>query len=142
VNQVLDEIGADAIPQIVVFNKNDLTGEPARSERDEAGRVVRIWLSAQTGAGVELLNEALAERYRQQAHVLRLRLPPQAGRLRAALYQHVDVRAESAHKTGGWRIDVALTEQQLAWLQRQPDFRDEYVEPAPRARLARAGARA
>ena len=142
VNQVLAEIGADAIPQIVVFNKCDLTGEVPRCERDAEGRVQRIWLSAQSGAGVELLQAALAERYRQQAHRLRLRLPPHTGRLRAALYEHLDVRGETALELGGWRLEVALNEQQLAWLQRHPDYREEYIEPAPRARLARAGSRA
>jgi GTP-binding protein HflX len=142
VNQVLAEIGAAEIPQIVVFNKSDLTGEPPRCEHDAGGQVSRIWLSAQTGAGVELLHAALVERYRQQAHTLQLRLPPQAGRLRAALYEHVDVRGERALESGGWRIEVALNEKQLAWLQRQPDYRDDYVEAAPSVRLARAGSRA
>jgi GTP-binding protein HflX len=142
VNRVLAEIDAAGIPQMVIFNKIDLTGESAHAERDDDGGVTRLWLSAQTGAGVELLHAALAERYRQQTHTLSLRLPPQAGRLRAALYQHLDVRAESPLKAGGWRIEVAMNEKQLAWLQRHPDFDDDYVERKLRARLARAGARA
>lgn len=142
VNSVLAEIEAAAIPQIVVFNKIDLTGEPPRLERDAEGRPARIWLSAHTGAGIDLLRGALTELYRQQTHTLRLRLPPGAGRLRAALYQELDVRTESALKTGGWRLEIALNDKQNAWLQRHPDFSADFIEPARRSRLARAGSRA
>lgn len=142
VNQVLAEIEAAQIPQLAVFNKIDLTGETPHLERDAAGQVTRVWLSAKTGAGVELLLDALAERYRQQVHRLQLRLPPRAGRLRAALYERLDVRAESALEAGGWRIDVALDDKQLAWLRRHPDFQEEYLDRPPRARLARVGSRA
>ena len=51
VNQVLEEVGAGALPQIEVFNKADLIGEPPRVETGELGNVRRVWLSAQTGAG-------------------------------------------------------------------------------------------
>ncbi len=142
VNQVLEEISAAEIPQIVVFNKIDLTGEPPRLERDTAGQVVRLWLSARTGEGMELLREALAEQYRKRAHTLHLQLPPSAGRLRAGLYEHGDVRSETVLDDGSWRLDVVLDEKQLAWLQRHADFCDEYLLPAPAPRLARARSRA
>lgn len=61
VNKVLHEIGADSIPQILVLNKIDLQSLPAGVERDEYGRIVRIRLSAKTGAGVDKLREVLAE---------------------------------------------------------------------------------
>ena len=61
VNQVLGEIGAEAVPQILVHNKIDLTPLPPRVERDEYGRISRVWASAQTGAGVESVRQALEE---------------------------------------------------------------------------------
>jgi GTPase len=61
VNQVLGEIGAQAVPQILVHNKIDLTRLPPRVERDEYGRISRVWASAQTGAGVEFVRQALEE---------------------------------------------------------------------------------
>ncbi len=142
VNQVLEEIAAAEIPQLVVFNKIDLTGEKPHIERDATGGVARVWCSAKTGAGMELLLDALGERHRQQTHRLRLRLPPQAGRMRAALYEELDVRAESALEAGGWRIEVALDDKQLAWLHRHPDFHEEYLERRLGARLARIGSHA
>ena len=61
VNKVLHEIGADKIPQILIYNKIDLQDLPAHVKRDEYGRIVSINLSAKTGAGVDELRGALAE---------------------------------------------------------------------------------
>jgi GTP-binding protein HflX len=61
VNKVLAEIGASAVPQIVVLNKLDLTGLPPAVERDEYGRIRRVRLSARSGEGLPLLREALSE---------------------------------------------------------------------------------
>ena len=61
VDKVLAEIGAQDVPQIVVLNKQDLTGLPAAAERDEYGRIRRVRVSAVTGEGLPLLRQALAE---------------------------------------------------------------------------------
>ncbi|MDD5403937.1 MAG: GTPase HflX [Sulfuricella sp.] len=60
VNAVLGEIGAHA-PQIMVYNKIDVKGQAPGLERDEYGRIVRIHVSALSGAGMELIREALLE---------------------------------------------------------------------------------
>ena len=61
VNQVLAEIGADTVPQVLVLNKIDRTQLPARIDRDDCGRISRVWASAETGEGVELVRLALEE---------------------------------------------------------------------------------
>lgn len=61
VNAVLAEIDAAGIPQIVVWNKIDLTQLEPGVERDEYGKVARVRLSARSGAGLELLRQALTE---------------------------------------------------------------------------------
>jgi GTP-binding protein HflX len=61
VNRVLVEIGAGALPQVVVLNKTDLTGLPPAIERDEHGRIARLRVSAKTGAGLELVRLAVDE---------------------------------------------------------------------------------
>ena len=61
VNKVLLEIGAQHIPQILIFNKIDLQDLPAGVQRDEYARITRIYLSAKTGAGIDELRAALAE---------------------------------------------------------------------------------
>jgi len=64
VNKILKEIGADTIPQILIFNKIDLT-DPAEASkgctRDEYDRISRIRLSAKTGEGIALVRQALTE---------------------------------------------------------------------------------
>jgi len=61
VNEVLSEIGAEEIPQLLVYNKIDLTHIPARIERDEYGRIARAWISAKSGEGLSLVRLALQE---------------------------------------------------------------------------------
>lgn len=126
-NQVLREIDAESVPQIVVYNKIDLTGQPARMERDRSGRAAKIWLSAATGEGVDLLLDALAEHYRRRRRSLVLQLPALAGRLRAAIYERFDVARETRLDSGGWLLELSLDPAQLAWLRQQADFRAEYL---------------
>jgi GTP-binding protein HflX len=61
VNAVLREIGADHIPQILVWNKIDLSGVRPAIERDEYDKIRRVFVSAQSGDGVGLLRQAIAE---------------------------------------------------------------------------------
>ena len=80
VNGVLREIGADGIPQILVWNKIDVAASEggaryaAGMERDEYDKISRVFLSAQTRDGMPFLREALSEavvRFKQQAPGLR-----------------------------------------------------------------------
>jgi GTP-binding protein HflX len=64
VNKVLAEIGAAGIPQLEVWNKIDLAGGGALApgvERDQYGRISRVFVSARTGAGLAELRSAIAE---------------------------------------------------------------------------------
>ncbi|MCK9261076.1 MAG: ribosome rescue GTPase HflX [Azoarcus sp.] len=61
VNDVLSEIGAAEVPQILVWNKIDLTHAGAAVERDDCDRIRRVFLSARTGEGLGLIRAALAE---------------------------------------------------------------------------------
>ena len=61
VNRILAEIGADGVPQIQVFNKIDVAGGPAGSERDACGTITRVRVSARAGDGIDFLRAALAE---------------------------------------------------------------------------------
>ena len=62
VNIVLAEIGAAHLPQVLVMNKIDRVDLAApRVDRDEYGKIARIWVSAASGAGIELPRLALRE---------------------------------------------------------------------------------
>lgn len=61
VNMVLKEIGADHIPQILVWNKIDTVDLEPVVELDEYDRIHRVFISARTGAGLDLLRQAIAD---------------------------------------------------------------------------------
>ena len=63
VNKVLIEIGADAIPQLMVYNKIDLLegAPPATIMRNEDGKIDELRVSAATGSGMDLLRDAIGE---------------------------------------------------------------------------------
>src|SRR5437868_42744 len=61
VNDVLREIGADHVPQILVWNKIDAAGLEPGVERDEYDKISRVFVSAQSGAGLDLLRDAIVE---------------------------------------------------------------------------------
>ena len=69
VNKVLQEIGADKVPQILVHNQIDRVGLEPMVSRDEYGRITTIHVSAKTGAGMDLLRLAMAE-HQQYLHKL------------------------------------------------------------------------
>jgi len=108
VNAVLREIGADAVPQLCVYNKVDLTGDEPRVERNDAGMIDRVWLSALQGTGMDLLATALTEYFQgARAHGW-LCLSAQAGALRSGLYRAGSVRSERVDEQGRWWIEVQL----------------------------------
>lgn len=61
VNRVLHDIGASDVPQVFVFNKIDLTQASPAVRRDEYGKISGVFLSAQSGEGLDLLRGLLAE---------------------------------------------------------------------------------
>ncbi|MDB5808708.1 MAG: GTP-binding protein HflX [Betaproteobacteria bacterium] len=61
VNGVLAEIGAAHIPQLLVYNKIDLSGGEPRVLRDEYGKIGRVWISARQASGLDLVRAALEE---------------------------------------------------------------------------------
>ncbi|HET6264300.1 MAG TPA: GTPase HflX [Usitatibacter sp.] len=61
VNTVLEEIGADDVPQLLVLNQLDrVPGMVPEVVRDASGKILNIKVSAFTGAGIEALREVLA----------------------------------------------------------------------------------
>jgi len=61
VDKVLAEIPAGEAPRLLVWNKIDAAGLQPGIERDQYGRISRVFVSARTGAGLELLRQAIAE---------------------------------------------------------------------------------
>jgi GTPase len=127
VNDVLQQIGAQEVHQIEVFNKIDLLPDrPPAIDRDEAGQIIRIWLSAKTGEGVDLLLQALAEYFRRNHVQQKLILPAQEGRLHALLHARGSVLVEQGTDEGGWQMEVDMSEREFQRLLKEEPVLDEY----------------
>lgn len=109
VNAVLNEIDASDVPQLTVCNKIDrLEGMEPRIERDDEGKPVRVWLSAQQGLGIDLLLNALTECLSDKMVQHRLRVPPALGRLKGALYSLNCISQEAYSQEGDWVVDIRM----------------------------------
>ncbi len=111
VNTVLEEIDAGEIAQILVFNKIDVLAdgdervEPRRETPVDGAE--KVWISARTGAGLDLLRAALSARFAAQRVTGELRLPPKSARLRARLHALGAIVAETADEHG-WQVRLDL----------------------------------
>lgn len=108
VDAVLAEIGADEVPALHVFNKVDLTDFAPRVDRDESGTAIRVWVSATTGAGFDLLYQVLAERLAASWVDSWVRLPAGAGRLRARLHEAGEVVEERTENDGALLLRIRV----------------------------------
>ncbi len=108
VELVLEEIGAHGIPRLEVYNKLDLLEQEPRLERNANGVPIRVWLSANTGAGCELLQQALVELLAGEMVRHRVSLTPAQGKLRASLYEIGAVQAENHGAYGSVQLQLRL----------------------------------
>ena len=109
VNTVLAEIEADEIPVLLVMNKIDMLDEfEPRIDRNDENLPIRVWVSAQTGVGIDLLFQALTERLSGEIASYELRLPPEAGRLRSRFYQLQAIEKEWVEEDGSIGLQIRL----------------------------------
>ena len=122
VNKVLHEIEAADIACITVFNKIDLSDHAPRVKYDEQGLISAVWVSAQTGAGVDLLLQAISQHLSRQHLAFSVVLPASNGKLRATLYQKNLVRQENISEAGDFEINLELSPADLGWLEKQSNI--------------------
>jgi GTP-binding protein HflX len=120
VDAVLAEIGAEQIPQILVYNKIDRLELAARIDRDAQRRATAVWISAEKRLGLDLLVGAIAERIARFARLARLQVPAAAGALRSRLYAAKTVREERVTEDGSFDLLVELPDVELLALARTP----------------------
>ena len=123
VNDVLTEIGADKVPQIEVYNKIDTVDdlEPHINLGVAEGRE-RIYLSAVSGEGIDLLLTRLSERFIPTCQRISLSLPPHAGKLRAKLFSVAEVLNETVDELGNILLEVEINGHDLDRLQSDGEF--------------------
>lgn len=113
VRDVLEQIGADEIPQLFVFNKIDrLQANPQLILNDEQ-QPKAVWLSAATGEGIELLLEALDRILCGEIVSCALQIPVSDAKFRSRLYQLKCVESEQINECGEYLINITL--KQSVW---------------------------
>jgi GTP-binding protein HflX len=114
VEHVLSEIGAEDVPVLEVYNKIDLIdGRKARIDRDEDGKPVRVWLSAVTGEGHELLFQAVNELLADDVFHDDVALLPAEGQFRARLYENGAVVSEKIDEQGSIILEVRIQKKDM-----------------------------
>lgn len=118
VEKVLQDIGAGHLPMLRVYNKADRIDRLPRMDRAETGMPASVWLSASTGAGLDLLRTAIAEFLHQDKVCGVVRLTVAQARLRAMIYSQGTVQGERPLEDGGWELDVVMDRRGFMHLQR------------------------
>lgn len=113
VNMVLVEIGADKVPQLMIYNKIDLAEYPARIDRNEDGLPVRIWLSAQSGQGFDHFRQVISEYFAQQTRYCELTLRADEGLIRSRLFEQKVVDKETFMDDGSSRLLLNISDEQI-----------------------------
>ena len=120
VEYVLSEIEADEVPQLVICNKIDnLDDVEPRIDRDDQGRPIRVWLSAQANIGIDLFFTALTERLGNQVVESNLVIPPNAGKLRGVLYRLNSIQDEYYDDQGHCHLNIKLPKREWNRLVKQ-----------------------
>jgi GTP-binding protein HflX len=105
VHEVLDEIGAGHVPELLVFNKADAAPEEAaRLSREHLGSVA---IAARTGEGIDLLLRTIGDRMRAITAVVELLVPYDRGDIVAAIHREGEV-VSTANEETGMRIRARL----------------------------------
>lgn len=114
VDKVLAEIGASSVDRLLVFNKIDLLPDcEPRIQRDDKGRPVKVWVSAKTGAGLDLLLRAVSEILAGNMAEETVRVSPQRARLRSQLYEKGFIEDEHIDERGFYELRLRLPRRDL-----------------------------
>lgn len=104
---VLKEIGAADVPSIMVMNKIDAAaGKPLPRLDLEDGKPQRVWISAQTGEGLELLTGAIGQALDLGVWTGNVCLKVDHARLRAELFELGAVRSERIDEHGNYHLEL------------------------------------
>lgn len=115
VNTVLEEIDANDVPMLLVYNKIDaLENVRPHIEWNDQNQPIAVYLSAQTGEGIELLLDAIRLRLSDEILKLALTLAPNLGQIRHALYQLHCVRHEKISERGEFELEIEIDK--VEWL--------------------------
>jgi GTP-binding protein HflX len=117
VNQVLNDINAGQIQQLQIFNKIDLLDNISpHIDYNDQHKPIRVWLSAATGVGLELLSRALTELFAENKVKRTCYLLATQGDIRAKLFEVANIMYEGIDDNGGWKLVIEIDKKYLGLL--------------------------
>lgn len=108
VNAVIQEIGAEQVPQIEIYNKIDLDNQTPRIEPSEGTTPTRIFISAQQGLGIDVLLNYLGDYFATQVFTGVVQLEAKHAKLRAQLYKEEAITAETINELGDYVLTLKI----------------------------------
>ncbi len=118
VNQVLLEINAEQVPQLIVYNKIDrVAGLAPQLEYNSEGKASAAWISAKEKTGLDQLKIAIKSHLETESVVKTFCIKPSDGRLRSLLFQQGQVLSETTDETGNYLVKVELSPRSYSRLQ-------------------------
>ena len=114
VEDIIEQIGAQEIPSIIVMNKIDeMSDFHPRVDKDYAGNIYRVWLSAHTGEGIDLLYQALSERLSGMMTYAGIQLDVQSAYIRSEIHKVGFIQKEKMNEFGQWLLEINVTRHYL-----------------------------
>ena len=114
VDTVLTDIGASDVPVLQIYNKIDmLEGQRPRIDYDSQGLPVRVWLSAVSGEGLDLMFKAITQLLSEDLIIEVIKVAPQFGELRSLLFAKGAVVSESIEENGDMLLNVRVQRKDL-----------------------------
>ena len=133
VESVLDQIGADNVYLIQVMNKVDQSGAEPRVDYHSDGTVKRVWLSAMTGEGIDLLEEILVSYFREEVLSGEIHLKPAQAKIRAKLFDLGVVESEGIDEEGCFQLKVRISKRDYQQLVQREGLPEDLLllQPCP-----------
>lgn len=135
VNAVLEEIDAQNVPVLLVYNKIDaLENVQPHIEWNDENQPIAVYLSAQTGAGIDLLLEAIRLRLSDEILKLAVTLAPHLGQIRHALYRLNCIRNEQISESGEFELKIEIDKVEWLKLVKRFPLLEQYTPSAVKNR--------
>jgi len=117
--EVIKEVGAEDVPQILVYNKIDSLQPAVQPHVDynEDNVPHRIWVSAQENKGIDLMLEAVASFFRGVFVKVSIELDANAGKKRSDLYSLGTILEEKFAENGNSKFIMSLTNKEWQLIQ-------------------------
>ena len=114
VQDIIEQIEAQDIPSIIVMNKIDeISGFSPRLDKDDQGNIYRVWLSANTGEGIDLLYKALSQSLSGMMTFARIKLDVQSAYIRSEIHKVGFIQKEIMNEFGQWLLEINVTSHYL-----------------------------